>query len=258
MLRNFSVERLDKNLYPTIAHFVLDLRRVFANCLQYNTTINDSFREAAVECLATAEDLLSFFIAKKEAPDVAYPSLLYCWEDCVKAIDSLLTITNPEDGHQTAWFFLQPVSFFCQGSFPEGYLDKVKRPIDLGTIQQKLITGCYSSVGAFVTDCRTVTENCKTFYAGTDDGKQYVEKADRLHESMEIHLGKLVLFDRSDEGIKGREKAKSKSMAIKKPEAEFLKGIMKELRATQYTDRSTKVNIPTNIMNSFIFLSNPN
>ena len=101
-------------------------------------------------------------------------------------------------------------------------------------------------------------ENCKTFYGGKDDGKQFVELADRLHESMEIYLGKLVLFDRSDEGIKGREKAKSKSMVIKKPKAEFLEGIMKELRATQYTDRSAKVKISMNIMNSFIFLSNPN
>mmetsp|Transcript_3177 Transcript_3177/g.7062 ORF Transcript_3177/g.7062 Transcript_3177/m.7062 type:complete len:894 (-) Transcript_3177:256-2937(-) len=183
----------------------------------------------------------SFFLAKHELPKVAYPSLLYCWTDCVKAIDELIQLTNPEDGLQTAWYFLHPVSYFCGGEYPDGYLDKVKKPIDLGTIIQHLLTGSYKSVGAFVADCRSVSDNCHAFYAGNDEGEDLCNKAKRLYGSMEKNLGQLFLFDQSEKGAKAREKATSKYMTIKRPEKDFLKGIMSELRAATYTDRSAKI-----------------
>lgn len=109
-------------MYKTLDEFVLDLRRIAANCLQYNTTVEDSFRPVAVDFLTTAEDLLKFFVAGNEpgAKAGAYPGLLYCWPDCVKAITELVNMTNADDGHQTAWFFLHPVSYFCGGVWPEG------------------------------------------------------------------------------------------------------------------------------------------
>lgn len=112
-----------------MAEFMLDLRRISSNCLQYNTTVKDSFRPVATEFLNVSEDLCKLFLAKHEHPKVPYPSLLYCWEECVKSLDELLNILNPEDGHQAAWFFLQPVTFFCGGEYPEGYLEKVKKPM---------------------------------------------------------------------------------------------------------------------------------
>jgi len=233
--------KLDKNQYANLDEFVLDLRRIAANCLQYNTTLDDSFRPLAVEFLTTAEDLCKFFLAKPESPKIVYPSILYCWADCVKAIDELIQMTNPEDQLQTAWFFLHPVSYFCQGNFPPGYLDKVKKPIDLGTIVQNLLSGRYKSVGAFVADCRSVTENCHAFYEGNDEGAELCAKADRLYESMEKNLGQLFLFDQSEKGAKAREKAASKYMVIKRPEKDFLRDIMRELRAATYTDRAAKI-----------------
>jgi hypothetical protein len=98
----------------------MDLRLIAANCLQYNTTLDDSFRPIATEFLSTVEALCKFFIAKPELPKVVYPSLLHCWKDCVGVIDELVDITNPVDKFQTAWFFLQPVTFFCGGEYPEG------------------------------------------------------------------------------------------------------------------------------------------
>lgn len=114
--------RLDKNQYKTVGDFVYDLRLIAANCLQYNTTVNDSFRPVAIDFLSIAEDLCKFFIAKNE-PTQVYPSLLYCWADCVKSITELINMTNPDDNHQTAWFFLQPVTYFCGGQYPEGEID---------------------------------------------------------------------------------------------------------------------------------------
>jgi len=97
--------------------------------LQYNTTVNDSFRPVAVDFLITAEDLCKFFIAKHEAPRIIYPPLLYCWADCVKTMDELINMKNTDDNLQTAWYFLHPVTYFCGGVYPEGYTDKVKKPI---------------------------------------------------------------------------------------------------------------------------------
>ena len=233
--------RLEKQSYKTVDEFVLDLRRIASNCLQYNTTVNDSFRPVATDFLSAAEDLCKFFIAKPESPKSVYPPLLYCWSGCVNALDQLLNMTNPDDGHQTAWYFLQPVNFFCGGQWPEGYLEKVKKPIDLGTIVQQLITGNYPSVAAFVENCRGVVENCRAFYHGDAEGKVFVDRANRLNESMETTLGDLVLFDQSPEGTKAREKFASKYTTIKKPDKEFLKDIMRELRAATYTDKGTRI-----------------
>jgi len=233
--------KLDKNEYSNLGDFVLDLRRIAANCLQYNTTVDDSFRPLAIDFLTTAEDLCKLFIAKHESPNHVYPSILYCWADCVNAMDELIGMTNPEDKLQTAWYFLHPVSYFCGGSFPEGYLDKVPKPIDLGTICQHLITGRYRSVGAFVADCRSVVGNCNAFYAGNDEGTELCEKANRLYGSMENNLGQLFIFDQSDKGAKAREKATSKYMVIKRPEKDYLRDLMRELRAATYTDKSAKI-----------------
>lgn len=98
----------------------MDLRLIASNCLQYNTTLDDSFRPIATEFLSTVEDLCKFFIAKPEMPNVVYPSLLYCWTACVEVIDELVNMTNPVDRLQTAWFFLHPVTYFCGGEYPQG------------------------------------------------------------------------------------------------------------------------------------------
>eukprot|EP00571_Detonula_confervacea_P006186 CAMPEP_0172316206 /NCGR_PEP_ID=MMETSP1058-20130122/27507_1 /TAXON_ID=83371 /ORGANISM="Detonula confervacea, Strain CCMP 353" /LENGTH=1200 /DNA_ID=CAMNT_0013030463 /DNA_START=35 /DNA_END=3637 /DNA_ORIENTATION=+ len=234
--------KLDKNQYSALGDFVQDLRLIAANCLQYNTSPGgDSFRPVAMEFLTTAEDLCRLFIAKHEAPTIVYPTLLYCWVDCIKAVDELINMTNPEDGLQTAWYFLHPVTYFCGGQYPEGYLEKVKRPIDLGTIVQQLMAGHYNSVGAFVADCRRIVENCRAFYAGDEEGASLCEKANRLHGSMEKNLDPLIDFDQSDKGAKAKERAAPKYIVIKRPEKDFLKNIMRELRAAKYTDKSTRL-----------------
>lgn len=127
-------KRIDKDEYTTVAEFVRDLRRTFANCFRYNTSISDlkstdGFRPVATKMLTHAEEYLAFFIGRTEAPNMVYPKLLYCWKICLSVLDTLLLLTNPEDGLQTAHFFLHPVSFFFGGSFPPEYLQKVSTPI---------------------------------------------------------------------------------------------------------------------------------
>lgn len=124
--------------------------------------------------------------------------------------------------------------------YPPGYLEKVKEPIDLGTIVQNLLTGVYKSVGAFATDCRRVVENCNTFYEGDEEGAMLCEKANRLLVSMDKNLNQLMAFDRSEKGAKAREKA-LRYMVIKKPEKDFLRDIMRELRAATYTDKGAQI-----------------
>ena len=103
-----------------------------------------------MDFLTTAEELCRYFILKHEAPKKPYRSILYCWVECIKVIDEAIKLTNPDDGHQTAWFFLHPVNYFCGGQWPEGYLDKIEKPIDLGCVVNNLILGVYDSVDEFV------------------------------------------------------------------------------------------------------------
>ncbi len=90
---------------------------------------DDSFRTIAVNFLETSEKLCNFFIVQHEMSSSSssssakaniYPTLLHCWVDCVKVIDEMIQVSNPLDGLQTAWFFMEPVSYYCGGQYPEG------------------------------------------------------------------------------------------------------------------------------------------
>jgi hypothetical protein len=245
-LSNITIDyhRLDKNQYPSLAHFVLDIRRVFSNCFQFNTTIKDTFRPVTIECLNTTEDLLNYFIARSEEPQKVYPSLLYCWEDCIKIIHALTDVKNLDDEYQTAYYFLQDVKYYCAGEYPEHYLERVQKPMSLGGIVQKLVTGCYDSPHEFVMDCRLVVTNCKAYYCDdTDESVFMASRANRLMDVMEPLLEKLTKFDASSKGTAAKEKAFLRCMTIKKPEKKILKEVMAELRSTKYTDKQAKVRL---------------
>ena len=136
--------KLDKNEYQTVAHFVLDLRRIFGNCFRYNTSIKDRLRPVAGELLQTAEDLMVTFLVRGQKPGgnmngELYPPILYCWELCIKVLNTLFNLTNPDDGQATALYFLHPVSFYFGGQLPPDYLSMVKKPMDFGTITSKYV-----------------------------------------------------------------------------------------------------------------------
>ena len=137
--------KLEKNEYKTVAHFVLDMRRMFANCLRFNTSMKDRLRPIAVDLLSTAEDLMATFLIREgqqqrlntvETTNV-YPPLLFCWSFCIKVLNTLFNLTNPSDGQPTVLYFLHPVTMYCGGQYPPNYLNVVKRPMDFGTITSK-------------------------------------------------------------------------------------------------------------------------
>lgn len=270
------LSRLDKNQYSTIDEFVNDLRLISANCLQFNSNPfdsmknDDSFRTIAVNFLDTSEKLCNFFIVQHELSSTSssstklnvYPTLLHSWLDCVKVIDEMIQLINPTDGIQTSWYFMEPVSYYCGGLFPDGmftipnincasptltlltnhysigYLEKIKKPIDFGTITHNLILGRYTSVMQFASDCKQVFENCLIFYAGSDD-VTLCEQATRLLKCITKHL--TPLLDAEKKNPTTSATSNKPVMTIKRPKKEFLKDVMRDLRATTYTDKAVKL-----------------
>ena len=227
--------------YKTIADFVLDLRRIFANALIYNTTPKDKIRNAAIALLEDFESILSFFIARAEAPNLVYPPLLYNWKQCVEKLDIVLSMKNRRDGLQTAFYFLYPVSFYFGGNFPADYLVKIKpgTPMDFGTIVNKLLTGDYQSVGAFAADCRLTCENCKKYHGSKTEGAVFVEQAERLLKVLGAEVGSLVVSDQQ-RGV-NVPNLPPFLIRILTPTKALFKAILKDLRNMSYTSRISKV-----------------
>jgi Bromodomain len=238
-------QKLERDQYASLSEFALDLRRVFSNCLRFNTTKHDSFRPIAVQLLKTAEELMAWFMAKPEAPNQVYPSLLYCWELCVNLIDRLLNVTNQTNGHQTAHYFMHPASYYFGGSFPGDYLAKVSKPMDFGTVTSNLIEGRYQSIAAFTADCRLVIENCLTYYGSRPDGNEFTQQATHLKALMSQQLVALTRYDESPSAKTARLSAVSwQTVRLAKPPETLLLSILTELREVQYTDRLTKLSQP--------------
>ena len=231
----------EKNEYTTLADFVLDLRRIFSNCLRYNTSIKDSLRPVAVQGLETTETLLAVFLGKPDPASPSYPPLLFCWKLCMNVLDTLYNLTNPNDGNMTAYYFLYPVSFYCGGQFPPDYKQKIPKPMDYGTVTANLIEGRYSTLAEFETDCKLVLENCITYYGGQPDGKFFTDQAKRLMTVLQGQLDALSRYVKSPSGQAAQRQAQTMTPTIAKPQIQFLVGIVEEMKALQYTDKMTKV-----------------
>lgn len=233
----------DKNDYATIASFVLDLRRIYSNCLRYNTSIKDSLRPVAARGLETVEKLLTVFLAKPESPTQVYPPLLFCWKLCLSALDTLYNLTNPEDGQMTAYYFLYPVSFYCGGQFPPDYLEKITKPMDYGTVTSNLIEGRYSTLAEFEADCKLVLENCITYYGGQPDGKLFTDQASRLKAVLQTQLDGLNRYVKSSKGQTQQREAQMAvaTVHLPKPPIPLLLSILEEMKSLKYTDKMTKV-----------------
>lgn len=233
--------KLERGEYSSPYEFIRDVRRVFGNCLRYNTredaSVKDGFRPVAMEMQTTSEELIAYFLGKQ----VSYSKLLYCWKLCVSVLDALLNLTNPTDGHQTAHYFLHPVSFYCGGHFPPDYLEKVKRPMDFGTVTSNLMEGVYTSVSAFCADCRLVLQNCYTYYSGKPEGELFVSLAKRLEALMTQQLDALQRFNDSPRGQKAAAVANVSIVAPSQPPQDLLLGILGDLRHLTYMDKFTKV-----------------
>ena len=234
--------KVENKSYKSLADFCMDMRRIFSNCLCYNTSMKDSIRQVAAELLGTAEDLMAFYFA--QAGNVAYPKLLYCWKLCLEVLGTLYNIVNPSDGQPTVLYFLHPVKIYCGGQFPQDYLEKVQRPMDFQTVTSNLLEGRYQSISEFATDCKLIVQNCNTYYSGREDGRLYVEQANRLGSVMTQQLEQLARYEKSPKGIAERQKANTVSLSIPRPPVSVLSSILDDLRELKYSDKATKITEP--------------
>lgn len=91
------------------------------------------------------------------------------YEFCKKAIKKL-------QDHPLAYVFLVPVNT----DITPGYLDVIKHPMDLGTIENKLATNKYHSAKEFVADVNLVWENAIQFNSDRKDNVIVLEMAKEL------------------------------------------------------------------------------
>ena len=239
-----------KGGYTTVAAFVWDIRRIFGNCLRYNTTNGTgSLRPIAIETLETVDQLCTFFLAKHEhqqnpSPTTPlYPPLLFCWKLCVNVIDTLYNLTNKEDRNPTAYYFMHPVSFFFGGTLPADYLHKAPKPMDFGTVTSQLMEGQYKTLDQFQSDCRLVITNCIAYYGGMAD-TSFCDQASRLSQVLEQQLGGLNRYMKSSAGLSAQNAAVlgiSTATLLPKPQIPLLLSILVELRDQKYTDKATKI-----------------
>ncbi|GAX18709.1 hypothetical protein FisN_10Hh077 [Fistulifera solaris] len=230
--------RLESGRHTKVADFVLDLRRIFANCLIFNTSIRDSLRPVACEVFESVEYLLKLFLGLPS--EGSYPPVIFCWKLCVEILDTLYNLTNPTDGQPTVLYFLHPVSHYCGGTFPPDYLEKVGKPMDFGTITANLIEARYQSVDEFATDCRLVITNCNKYYSDREDGRIFVEQANRLNECLTRQLDQLARYVKSTKGTNDRQ-LEAMPVSTPKPPASLFIDVVQELRSINYTDKATKI-----------------
>jgi Bromodomain len=112
--------------------------------------------------------------------------------------------------------------------------------VDFGTVTANLVEGRYQTVDSFAADCRLVISNCLTYYEEREDGKVYVEQANKLNECLSQQLDQLLRYDKSSKATADRNKAKEPSVSFTKPSPSMLSAILTDLRAIKFTDKPTK------------------
>ena len=76
-----------------------------------------------------------------------------------------------------------PLLLFAEPATAEGYSNIIKNPIDLGMIRSNLLSGKYSSLGAFVADARLLCENAVAFNPA---GSIYAKTAKELYDLISV------------------------------------------------------------------------
>ena len=111
--------------------------------------------------------------------------------------------------------FLEPVD-------PEvapGYLDLIKKPMDLQTVKKRLVTGVYKHPADFVVDMRLIWENCVTY---NDPESEIASWAVILGDFFEEQLGVMLEEDEEAEAApasaSGKKRTSTAATSGKSPE----------------------------------------
>jgi bromodomain-containing factor 1 len=101
-------------------------------------------------------------------------------------LQECLEILHFFQNHRDAEAFLQPVDWKLYGL--NDYPEIIKHPMDLSTVEQKLLSNTYKDPNAFIKDMRLIWDNCMTY--NRPDSDVYL-MADKLKKLFEKKIGKL-------------------------------------------------------------------
>ena len=80
------------------------------------------------------------------------------------------------------------------------YFDKIKRPMDLGTMKAKMDRKEYTSEEEFLQDVRQIFENCYTYWAKKDPMWAACEKLEKTFEDKYSQMNKWIAKMEGEEG----------------------------------------------------------
>jgi hypothetical protein len=82
------------------------------------------------------------------------------------------------------------------------YLTKISRPMDLGTMRDKMAAGGYTDEEAFLTDMQQIFSNCYTYWTKKDPMWAACEKLQKTFEEKYAQMNKWIA---KMEGVEGGE-----------------------------------------------------
>ena len=98
----------------------------------------------------------------------------------------------------------------------------------------------------FADDCRLVLQNCTTYYGGREEGRIFVEQAERLNTVLSQQLDALYRYTKSAPGTEAKVKAIARGSPtadpiFPTPPPTFFLAVLEDLRGSNYTDKATRV-----------------
>ncbi|GLE05308.1 hypothetical protein PINS_up014321 [Pythium insidiosum] len=156
--------------------FARDVRRIFSNCLIYNSDVvlSKVMRTHAITLMKLFETQFA-----KLAGGV-WPGVSKRWE-CHQILHEILA-HRTLDGQETAQWFKYPIQTYFDSpeQIPYGYFKTVKQPMDLGTVSERLHLGMYKDVSSFIHDLKLVFDNCILYWSSDPHGQTYCDSAKAL------------------------------------------------------------------------------
>jgi hypothetical protein len=135
--------------------------------------------------------------------------------------------------HKWAWPFLTPVDPIALG-IPD-YYTIIKRPMDLGTIEQKLLNGEYADIYGFADDVELVWSNCFTYNQPESD---VVKMAQAVKSYFDERFRKL-----SEEHVRdsGAVPPPNRQLAEMQEKVQSLESQLERLKKTPATEQVPKI-----------------
>lgn len=155
--------------------WILDLRRIGANCVRYNTFPKDEFRAAGVSFAVSVEkeidSKLRGLFGGQGSGAQPPPKLLPSWTKILKRIEAAFQFEEMSGKAQKAFPFFHPIASYYDSPEPiRDYLRYVSHPISVGEIVAKLMQAEYQSFDQVDRDVKRIFSNCRTYFGPSGGG----------------------------------------------------------------------------------------